>query len=127
LPKFDPLEAFDAWELEEKLAHVRRILGPAAAEKAGESNALSHHSEGPLAEGIASLEFSPVPWALTKLAVSAITCGGVLAAWWWMTGRQDLIKPALASLAIGHLAWLGVWCWETNRPTASTGLVPMER
>jgi len=113
LPKFDPLEAFDAWELEEKLAHVRRILGGAAAEEAANSVLSSPRPAGPPTHAGGPYEL-PVVWALTKLTVSAITCGGILAAWWWIADRQDLIKPALASLAIGHLARLGKWCCEAQ-------------
>jgi hypothetical protein len=121
LPKFDPLEAFDAWELEEKLAHVRRILGRTAAEQTADSEPLLLRVDGPSAFEIGAPYTLPAIWALTKLAVSAITCGAILAAWWWMAGRQDLIKPALVSLAVGHLAWLGKWCCEGYSATTCSG------
>jgi hypothetical protein len=111
LSKFDPLEAFDGWELEEKLEHVRRVLAMAPGGVALDSSPSVGRGESRGPSQTSSFA-SPAGWMLAKLAVSAITCGGILAAWWWLTDRQDLIKPALASLAIGHLAWLGKWCWE---------------
>jgi hypothetical protein len=110
----DPLDSFDGWELEEKLDHVRRILGMAAARESCGSSPSGDQPQGWLAPATATPS-SPVDWALTKTAVSAITCGGILAAWWWIDERQDLIKPALASLVIGHLAWFGKWCCDANR------------
>lgn len=113
LPKFDPLEAFDGWELEEKLDHARRVLTMSAISEACGASPPADHSQGwPEAETSA---VPPVAWMLTKLAVAAITCGGILAAWWWLAERQDLIKPALASLALGHLAWFGKWCCDANQ------------
>ena len=113
MPKLDPLQAFDGWELEEKLDHVRRVLAMGGAGEASGSISASDRLEGWLAPETASSS-SPVTWVLTKTAVSAITCGGILAAWWWMAERQDLIKPALASFAIGHLAWFAKWCCEAH-------------
>ena len=118
MPKLDPLEAFDGWELEEKLEHARRVLGMAATREACGWRHSPDQPQGRVAPQITPA-FSPVAWVLTKLAVSAITCGGILAAWWWIAERQDLIKPALASLVIGHLAWFAKWCCDRQPASIS--------
>jgi hypothetical protein len=118
LPTSDPLEAFDGWELEGKLDHVGRILGMAAVREACGSGPAADQPHGWSAPATAP-PASALDWALTKTAVSAITCGAILAAWWWIAARQDLIQPALASLVIGHLAWFGQWCCDANRRVPS--------
>ncbi|HWB09815.1 MAG TPA: hypothetical protein VG826_11335 [Pirellulales bacterium] len=112
MPKVDPLEAFDGWELDEKLEHVRRVLDMSPFGEALDSRLSTKGRESRRAPEAAA--HSSVAWVLAKLAVAAVTCGGILAAWWWITDRHDLVKPALASLALGHLAWLVKWCWEAN-------------
>lgn len=87
---------FDGWELEEKLDHVRRILGQspevdAPAEMAGA--AVSSRREA-----------APWVWLLDKAAVAAQTCGAVLLAWLLIAARHDLLLPGLSAIALGLIA-----------------------
>lgn len=100
-PDLDSFNAFDGWELEEKLNHARRILGKPA--RSGLPNSFAPPREQIYRKKRISA------WVLTRFAVTGITCGGILLAWWWIFGRRDLTVPAAAALALGHLAWLAAW------------------
>jgi hypothetical protein len=87
---------FDGWELEEKLNHVRRILGQAPQVDAP--------GEMACAAAIPGRDAGRWAWLLDKAAVAAQTCGAVLLGWLLIASRHDLLVPGLSAIALGLIA-----------------------
>lgn len=89
----DPLEAFNAWELEEKLRHVRRILDlPLGVVVPGTA---IHHEH----------TIARVCWTATKLTAAALSCATVLVTWAMFHSRADLVGPAICAAGMAMAAW----------------------
>lgn len=89
----------DGWELEEKLGHVRRILGQASSTGAPhEVTRAPEHRGGNMGRWI---------WLLDKVAVASQTCAAILLAWSLIASRPDLITPGVSAAVLGLIASLG--------------------
>jgi hypothetical protein len=116
----DPLAALDTWELEEKLKHVKRLVGSTNFTGAGSPllaglriDAAQTRSSVQQAPAETPLRPSDLPaaswgaffaWAGIALGLAASTCGGVLTAWSFLApDRHDLRTVGIPALLGGQL------------------------
>lgn len=115
----DPLESFDTWELEEKLKHVKRLVGATGLPGAGSPilaglridaaqtrSSVQTAAAPPLqpSEGRAANWGAFFAWAGIAIGLAASTCGGVLTAWSFLAAdRHDLRIVGMPVLLTGQL------------------------
>lgn len=114
--------AFDSWELEERLRHVKRLLAkPPARESRGTASNLEFRidagstSERSNASQAAARDEAPVElagggvwaslaaWSAIAIGLAAVTCGGVLCGWSLARRREELWAIGLPVLLGGQM------------------------
>lgn len=116
----DPLAGLDTWELEEKLKHVKRLVGSTSFTGSGSpllaglridaaqtrSSVQQSPAESPLRPGdlTATSWGAFFAWAGIAIGLAASTCGGVLTAWSFLApDRHDLRTVGIPALLTGQL------------------------
>jgi hypothetical protein len=114
--------AFDSWELEERLRHVKRLLAPPAAREdrnaalgsnfrvdaghaverqfSASADKLPSPAEGETAGGAWA---SFAAWSAIAGGLAALTCGGMLCGWSLATEREELWPIGLPVLLAGQM------------------------
>ncbi|MGH7139616.1 MAG: hypothetical protein ACREHD_28075 [Pirellulales bacterium] len=127
----------DLWNVEEKLNHVRWVLGGLNTNDLGDGSQ-SAVPKPPPGSDRSTPNTKPLPtqatpprpsgaiggavWAMNMAATTLITCGVVLLAWSWLAARPDLPRTGWAMSMLGALAWLAGWCTSlTSRPPLRSG------
>jgi hypothetical protein len=124
-PDTAPLDlpaAFDSWELEERLRHVKRLLAPPAAREDGDAAPRSnfrvdagHAVERQFSAAAEKLPSLPedqtmggvwasfAAWSAIAGGLAALTCGGVLCGWSLAAEREELWTIGLPVLLTGQM------------------------
>ena len=116
--RFDPPAAFDAWEFEERLKRIKRLVAAtesperreiASAQGLRFDEPQSAPADREPAHGAAEVSvgeewLSFFTWSALAGGLAAFTCGGVLSGWSLATAREELWNIGLPTLIGGQLA-----------------------
>ncbi len=149
LSELEGLDRYDAWELEERLKHVKRLIhGSGESAPGGTLSSLRIDAAQPLHRRQAAFGAGGSPptaahagggwasfcsWSAITFGLAATTCGGILAVWSYLApSRQDLreiglptLLGGLVVLVIGLLLQLRV-AWSSGR-SAEAGNIAARR
>jgi hypothetical protein len=115
--------AFDSWELEERLRHVKRLLAPPAARESrpaapklefridaaqasdprSEARADAISGQPRIEEPYRGSWASLAAWSAIAIGLAALTCGGVLCGWSLARRRDELWAIGLPVLLGGQM------------------------
>jgi hypothetical protein len=146
--------AFDSWELEERLRHVKRLLAPppvresrsaasnlefridagSTSERRSEASQAAARNEAPVEQAGRGAWASLAAWSAIAIGLAALTCGGVLCGWSLAQGRDELWAIGLPLLLGGQMTLLiglllqlrRIWRDSSirNRPTKTVKVRP---
>ncbi|HVX59496.1 MAG TPA: hypothetical protein VHC19_02810 [Pirellulales bacterium] len=150
LSDFEGLERYDAWELEERLKHVKRLIhGSGETATGGTLSSLRIDAAQPLHPRQIAFAAGDAPpaaahagggwgsffsWSAITFGLAATTCGGILAVWSYLApSRQDLreiglptLLGGLVVLVIGLLLQLRV-AWSSGRSAPAGNALVQQR